>query len=181
MESRAHFFALAPLCYPNSRYLNQLKLSDIFTLNNYPLFFLVLHGEPRYFIAPTLRACTELGHGSEPDLACNLCIFDQKAQWIVLDWRTFVVFSCKKAVFLTGHYVILICVFIHIVGSIFIFNIFLGEDHELTTERTEITEKSTACGGRVCWFVERLFSVLRDLCGLRGEIFPGLLPIATPC
>ena len=34
MESRARFFALAPVFQPNSRYLNELSLSDIFTLNN---------------------------------------------------------------------------------------------------------------------------------------------------
>jgi hypothetical protein len=34
VERRARFFALAPMFLTNSRYLNELKLSDIFTLNN---------------------------------------------------------------------------------------------------------------------------------------------------
>jgi hypothetical protein len=48
-------------------------------------------------------------------------------------------------------------VFIHIVGSTFIFNIFLSQDGELTTERTETTEKSTARVGFSCWLTHGFF------------------------
>jgi len=46
MESLAHFFSLAPVFQANYFYLNEIKLSDIFTLNDEPLLFLVHHGDP---------------------------------------------------------------------------------------------------------------------------------------
>jgi hypothetical protein len=48
----------------------------------------------------------------------------------------------------------------HIVGSIFIFNISKGQDRELTTEGTETTEKSSACGGKVFLLIDAIFLII---------------------
>ena len=59
--------------------------------------------------------------------------------------------------FFAGQFVTLAFVFIHIVGSTFIFNIFLGQNHKLTTERTETTEKSIAWVRFSCWLTHGFF------------------------
>jgi len=140
MESRAPFFYPSPIFQANYLYLNEIKLSVIFILNDKPLLFLVHNGERRlsgqriigssktnsallrWIDGPMSRFCVQL----RPDLLRKLCIFGQKPdRWvsIIAQWVHFRVKTC----FIAGHFVIVSCVFIYIAGSTFIFNISKGQ------------------------------------------------------
>jgi hypothetical protein len=61
-----------------------------------------------------------------PDLSCD-CAFSAKNPGRLLSIIAQFVQIRVKGVFFAGHFVIVACVFIHIAGSIFIFNISKGQ------------------------------------------------------
>ena len=71
---------------------------------------------------PTSRFCVRL----RPDFSCNLCAFSANKPDRLLSIRVQFVHFRVKAVFFAGHFVIASFVFMHIAGSIFIFNISKG-------------------------------------------------------
>ena len=54
MESRAHFFDPVSVLQTNYFYLSEINPSDIFTLNDEPILFLVHNGEPGPSFSPRL-------------------------------------------------------------------------------------------------------------------------------
>jgi hypothetical protein len=77
----------------------------------------------RWADEPIRRFCVRV----RPDFSCNLCAFSANKPARLLSISVQFVHSRVKAVFFTGHFVPVSCVFMHIAGSIFIFNISKGQ------------------------------------------------------
>ena len=114
-----------------------------------------------------------------PDFSCNLCALSAHKPDRMLSIVAHLVHFSVKAVFFAGHFVIVAFVFMHIAGSIFIFNISKGQrplravDSAQWLVVSRVPESGISvlrAARRILFTVYRLSStVLRPLAGTGGS------------